>query len=55
MIALDNDSVHTSQIIVAAQPHVAAANVELVSHFVPHARHDDPDLAAWSHQAGNGA
>lgn len=30
MIALDNDAVHTSQVIVAAQPHVAAAHVALV-------------------------
>jgi hypothetical protein len=30
VIALDNYSVHTSQIVLAAQPHLAAANVELV-------------------------
>ena len=30
MIALDNYSVHTSQTIAAAQPHLAAANVALV-------------------------
>jgi transposase len=30
VIALDNYSVHTSQTIVAAQPHLAAANVERV-------------------------
>jgi hypothetical protein len=30
VIALDNYSVHTSQTVVAAQPHLAAANVELV-------------------------
>jgi hypothetical protein len=30
VIALDNYSVHTSQTVRAAQPHLAAANVELV-------------------------
>ena len=30
VIALDNYSVHTSQTVLAAQPHLAAANVELV-------------------------
>jgi hypothetical protein len=30
VIALDNDSVHPSQTVLAAQPHLAAANVELV-------------------------